>query len=245
MRALILAAGLGTRLRPLTETVPKCLVPIHGRPLLDYWCELLLGSGAVERLLINTSWLADQVCAYVAESRWCDLIDLVHEEQLLGTGGTVLANRAWFGEGPFMVAHGDNLTLFNPTAFIERHRNRPAGSEMTMMTFTTDMPQSCGIVEVNGKGLVEAFHEKVADPPGNIANGAVYIFEPSMLKFLAGLRKPDIDLSTEVLPAFLGKICVFANTNYHRDIGTLESLQSAEREYAKFLVPKKSASGGA
>src|SRR5579863_4066102 len=98
MRALLLAAGLGTRLRPVTDSVPKCLVPIQGRPLLDYWLELLLPA-PIERVLVNTYYLADQVRAYHAASPWRARVDLVHEAVLFGTGGTVLANRGWFGPG--------------------------------------------------------------------------------------------------------------------------------------------------
>lgn len=230
MRALLLAAGYGTRLRPLTERVPKCLVPIKGRALLDYWCTLLLDSGAIDRMLINTSWLADQVRAHVQANQWRDRIDLVHEEVLLGTGGTVLANRDWLGNDSFMVAHGDNLTRFDARAFIDRHRLRPNGAEITMMTFTTDTPQSCGIVEIDSQGLVVAFHEKVTNPSGNRANGALYIFEPSVIDFIAQLGKPVIDISTEVLPAFMGRIFTFHNAAYHRDIGTLESFSLAQVE---------------
>ena len=106
MRALILAAGLGTRLRPLTETIPKCLVPIQGKPLLNYWFDLLLGSGQIERVLVNTSYLADTVIGHVEESPWCNHVDLTHETKLLGTGGTVLANRDWFENEAFIVTHG-------------------------------------------------------------------------------------------------------------------------------------------
>ena len=95
MRALLLAAGIGSRLRPLTDTTPKCLVPVHGRPLLDYWLDLVF-QGGIERVLLNTHWLAPQVYDHVATSRWVARIDLVHEDALLGTGGTVLANRGWF-----------------------------------------------------------------------------------------------------------------------------------------------------
>ena len=230
MRALVLAAGLGTRLRPLTETLPKCLVPIHGVPLLEYWLTLLLSRG-IERVLVNTGYLAEQVRVHVARSRWRDGVDLVHETDLLGTGGTVLSNRAFFGGGPFLDAHGDNLSRFDPAAFIARHRARPAGCDITMMTFDTDSPRSCGIVEQDERGVVTAFHEKVENPPGTRANGAVYLFEPSVLDFLAALNKPVIDLSTEVLPAFLGRICTFHNADYHRDIGTLDSLRRAEEEF--------------
>ena len=237
MRALILAAGLGTRLRPLTETVPKCLVPIHGRPLLEYWFDLLFRHGLIERALVNTSYLAEAVRSHMATSPWRERVDLIHEDALMGTGGTVLANRAWFDDGPFLVAHGDNLTVFDLGAFIERHRTRPAGTEITMMTFTTDAPQSCGIVETDARGVVQAFHEKVARPIGTDANGAVYIFEPSVMAYLQSLGKPVIDLSTEVLPAFLGRMCIFPNTVYHRDIGSLESLRKAHAEFDPALTP--------
>ena len=231
MKALILAAGLGTRLRPLTDTVPKCLVPIHGRPLLDYWFALLFARNGVERALVNTGYLADAVHHHVASSAWRDRIDLVHETELLGTAGTILANRDYFGGQPFMVAHGDNLTLFDVAAFIERHRQRPPGTDITMMTFATDSPSSCGIVELDERGVVAAFHEKQANPPGNQANAAVYIFEPSVFAFLEALGKSVIDLSTEVIPAFLGRIATFENDVYHRDIGTIESLRLAHVEY--------------
>jgi mannose-1-phosphate guanylyltransferase len=231
LRALILAAGLGTRLRPLTLTTPKCLAPIHGKPLLDYWFDLLFSGGQVSRALVNTSYLAEQVRDHVAGSRWAGRVDLVHEDLLLGTGGTVLANRAWFGEGPFIVAHGDNLTLFDVAAFCAHHQRRPEGVEITMMTFATDTPSSCGIVETDSVGRVRAFHEKVENPPGNNANAAVYIFEPAVVDHIASLGKPAVDISTEILPAFLGKIMTFSNTAYHRDIGTMESLAMAQKEF--------------
>ena len=230
MRALLLAAGKGTRLRPLTEKIPKCLVPIHGKPLLAYWLELL-APPAIEAVLVNTHYLAPQVRRFVEESPWRGRVTLVHEEQLLGTGGTVLANGAFLRHDAFLVAHADNLTRFDLGAFIERHRTRPTGTLITMMTFKTDAPQSCGIVEQDARGVVSAFHEKVINPPGDDANAAVYIFEPQVLDFLAGLSKRVIDLSTEVLPRFMGRICTYPNRMYHRDIGTLDSLRRAEAEF--------------
>jgi mannose-1-phosphate guanylyltransferase len=230
MRALLLAGGLGTRLRPLTNQIPKCLVPIKGKPLLQYWLELLIPNG-VDKLLVNTHYLPEPVRDFVAASLWRDHITLVHEEMLLGTGGTVLRNRNFFSDQAFMVVHADNLTRFDPTAFIARHRKRPAGCELTMMTFETDDPKSCGIVEEDAQGVVTAFHEKVENPPGNHANAAVYIFEPSVIGFLESLGRPVIDLSTEVIPRYLGRIATFHNHGYHRDIGSPESLAKAEQDY--------------
>lgn len=230
MRALLLAAGFGTRLRPLTDHTPKCLIPIHGVPLLGLWLDMLLPAG-VERILVNTHYLPDAVRAFVAGSPWRDRVDLVHEATLLGTGGTVLRNRAFFADKPLLVAHADNLTRFDVRAFLVAHERRPAGTDITMMTFKTDRPETCGIVELDDRGVVVDFHEKSPSPPGNRANAAVYLLEPSVVSFLAAMGKDVIDLSTEVLPCYLGRMYTFHNDDYHRDIGTPESLASAHREF--------------
>lgn len=206
------------------------MVPLHGKPLLGYWLDLLVPNG-VNRILVNTHYLPDAVRAFVGISKWRDAIALAHEDKLLGTGGTILKNRTFLGDGPFLVAHADNLTRFDVAAFIARHAQRPLNVEITMMTFDTDQPQSCGIVELDQQGVVIAFHEKSDCPPGNLANAAVYILEPSVTDFLASRGKEVIDLSTEVLPYYLGRMQTWHNTGYHRDIGTPESLALAEREY--------------
>lgn len=231
MRALLLSAGFGTRLRPLTDHMPKCMVPINGKPLLGYWLDMLLASGACEKVLVNTHYLPEPVQRFIAGSPLKDRIETVHEAELLGTGGTTLHNAQFFADSAFMVVHADNLSRFDVFAFLERHRSRPSGCVATMMTFETDQPQNSGIVELDARGVVIGFHEKVPNPPGNLANGAVYIFEPEILAFLKGLNQTVIDLSTEVLPRFIGKIYTFHNGDYHRDIGTPESLRLAEAEF--------------
>jgi mannose-1-phosphate guanylyltransferase len=232
MRALLLAAGLGSRLLPLTATTPKCLVMIDGRPLLDYWLELLFDAG-IERVLINTHWLAGQVDDFVQTSRWASRVDLVHEDQLLGTGGTVLANRRWLQEQPFMLAHADNLTDFDVAGMIAAHRSRPPGHLATMLGFRTDDPRSCGILALDDRDTVVTFHEKVEHPPGNLANGAVYIFEPEVIDAIASRRSPVVDLSTEIIPALVGRILCVETSGYHRDIGSPESLRRASFEYRR------------
>ena len=230
MRALLLAAGLGTRLQPLTNYLPKCLVPIHGRPLLDYWLENLLDHG-VEEVLINTHYMAPMVQKYLNQSSWLPYIKVVHEEILLGTGGTILRNRDFFKDEAFLVAHSDNLTIFDMQNFVSRHAARPRGVELTMMVFETPYPQSCGIVSLDSEGVVQSFHEKVAKPPGNLANGAVYILEPSVVTWMAGLGKTQVDLSNEVIPYFVGKIFTSHNGLYHRDIGTMASWMESHRDF--------------
>ena len=230
MRVLLLAAGLGTRLAPITNTIPKCLVPINGRPLLDHWMELL-SAGGIEDVLVNLHYLPDQVRAYLASCRYPLRIATAYEPRLLGTGGTLLRNRDYFRGEPVMLVHADNLSLFDIRAFIARFAERQAGVDMTMMTFLTDAPETCGIVELDPTGIVRAFHEKVPNPPGRLANAAVYILAPAVLEFIAGLGKADVDFSTEVLPKYLGRINTYENAVYHRDIGNPESLRRAEAEY--------------
>jgi len=230
MRAVLLAAGLGTRLRPLTLTTPKCLVPIHGKPLLEYWFEHIFAA-CIERALVNTHWLPEKVEAYLAASPWFDRVDLVYEPELLGTGGTVLANREWLGQGPYLVAHADNLTDFDLATLVGVHENRPSGCVMTMLAFRTDMPKTCGILGLRADGIVESFHEKVENPPGNLANAAVYVCEPEVTAFMGSLGKSFIDLSTEVIPHYMGRILSYETSGYHRDIGNPEALALAEKEF--------------
>jgi mannose-1-phosphate guanylyltransferase len=191
----------------------------------------LVFEGGIERVLLNTHWLAPRVHAHVAASRWAARIDLIHERTLLGTGGTVLANRAWLQDRAFLLAHADNLTDFDVPRFMQAHQSRPKGHAITMLGFRTDDPSSCGILELDAENTVQAFHEKVSNPPGNLANGAVYIFEPEVVGAIARLEKPVVDLSTEVIPGFLGRILCVETGGYHRDIGNSESLRLAHCEF--------------
>ena len=224
---MLLAAGFGTRLRPLTIDVPKCLVPINGRPLLDCWLEMIFNAG-IESVLINLHYLSGKVKQYIDESLYREKVTTVYEDELMGTAGTLLKNMAFFEKDEILLVHADNFSIFNLEDFIKAHHSRPKNCEMTLMTFKTDTPQSCGILELDEKKVVRAFHEKVTDPPGNLANGAVYILENSIFSFLEALHKEKIDFSTEVLPFFLGRIFTFHNNMYHRDIGTMDNYCKAQ-----------------
>ncbi len=191
---------------------------------------MLLLAG-IDHILINTHYLPERVQDFVQSHRCKGRVRLVHEEVLLGTAGTVLKNRKWLEGGPFLLAHADNLTRFDIQAFLKAHEMRRNGVEITMMTFKTDAPQSCGIVECDKDNIVIGFHEKVPEPPGDEANAAVYIVEPSVIEFIALQNKEILDFSTEVLPHYLARMQIFRNTCYHRDIGTLESLRLAELEF--------------
>jgi mannose-1-phosphate guanylyltransferase len=222
MRAILLAAGYGTRLRPLTNTIPKCLVPIKGTPLLGIWLERLTRAG-IGPFLVNTHYLAEQVQGFVSNSPYRDQVKLVHEPTLLGTAGTLMANLEFFEGRDGLLIHADNYCLDHLHNLIEAHRKRPAECVMTMMTFRTDQPSNCGIVDIDENLVVTGFYEKVSSPPGNLANGAVYILSAAMLRELSLEFSTVKDFSNEVLPHFIGRIFTYETLDVFIDIGTPEA----------------------
>jgi len=226
VRALLLAAGRGERLRPLTDGTPKCLVSIKGIPLIDIWISTLFKAG-IERILVNTHYLADQVKDHIQHSKYSNKIDIVYEENLLGTGGTIKTNLNYFQGKDGLIIHADNYCLADFQKFINTHLNRPLGCIMTMMTFRTDNPEACGIVELDKSNIVQGFHEKIPNPPGNLANGAVFIISEEVATLLSGLKSKEFDFSKEFIPTVLGRIATYYNDVYHCDIGTLENLKKA------------------
>ena len=228
MRAMLLAAGLGTRLRPLTDTMPKCLVPIKGHPLLSIWLERLTQAG-IGPFLINTHYLAKQVQNLIEASPYRDQVTLVNELELLGTAGTLIANLDFFQSEDGLLIHADNYCLADFTAFLQAHRNRPSECLMTMMTFRTHDPSSCGIVELDERGIVIGFHEKLANPPGNLANGAIYILSTELLHLLGTDLHTVKDFSTEVLNRFVGRIYSYETSEIFIDVGTPASYEQANK----------------
>ena len=104
------------------------------------------------------------------------------------------------------MIHSDNFTNMSLYELVKEHHNRPKNCLITMLTFTTNNPTSCGIVELDNNGVVQKFHEKVSNPPGEIANGAIYVFDNEFLDWLL-VNHPQVkDFSTEVLPNLLGRI---------------------------------------
>ena len=226
MRAILLAAGRGTRLQPLTDTIPKCLVSIKGKPLLEIWLERLSEAG-IGPFLINTHYLAEQVEALVAASPHRQQVTLVHEAELLGTAGTLLANLDYFEGEDGLLIHADNYCLADFRAFVHAHEHRPTECVMTMMTFRTADPSSCGIVELDQHGVVMGFHEKVESPPGNLANGAVYVLSAELLERLGANLGGVKDFSTDILHRLLGQILTHETAEVFYDVGTPEAYAAA------------------
>jgi len=228
MRAMLLAAGLGTRLRPITNTIPKCLVPIKGQPLLDIWLTRLSQAG-IGPFLVNTYYLAEQVETFVIASPYWKQVKLVNEPELQGTAGTLITNLDFFQGEDGLLIHADNYCLADLEAFQKAHANRPSECLMTMMTFRSDDPSSCGIVELDERGVVIGFHEKVTNPPGNLANGAVYILSAELLTMLRADSFAVTDFSTQVLSRLVGRVYSYETLDVFLDVGTPKTYEQANK----------------
>ncbi|MCB1165356.1 MAG: nucleotidyltransferase family protein [Leptospiraceae bacterium] len=224
MNAILLAAGLGTRLKPITDSIPKCLIPIHGKPLLEIWLEKLENVG-VQNYLINTHHLSDQVESYIKKSRYSDRVTLSYESELLGTAGTLLANLDFFKGADGIFMHADNFMSASLAPLLLAHRQRPTRCTVTMLTFPSEVPSECGIVELDAEGVVYGFHEKVATPPGNLANGAIYVLSAEFLHDLPQFFSSAKDFSRDILPHLVNKIYSYETSGTFMDIGTHRALR--------------------
>ncbi len=228
IRGLLLAAGLGTRLRPLTNHTPKCLVQIAGRPLLARWLEQL-ESLPCQAAIVNTHYLAGHVVAFLNKRQPSNMmIKEVYEPELLGTAGTLIANKSFFAGCTGILIHADNATDTDLRCLIKAHRERQSQCILTMLTFRTENPSQCGIVEIDSDSVVKSFHEKVPNPPSKRANGAVYVFDQEFIEELVALGPGIRDFSTQVLPKLLGRIQTWHTTNNYFDIGTPDNLLEAQ-----------------
>jgi mannose-1-phosphate guanylyltransferase len=213
------------------------MVPLAGRPLLGHWFEHLLGTQhgqrpIIDRVLVNLHYMSDVVINYIKQSEWVAHVDTVFEDKLLGTCGTLRKNFDYFNDAPLFLAHADNASRFGLDQFHRKFLNRPIYCIGTMMTFNTENPSSCGIVEVNGDDVLIAYYEKQLNPPGRQANAAVFFFDHRIRSVLD--ECPDAtDLCGEIVPMLIGRLSTFHNDVYHRDIGTPQSYQLAVKDYSK------------
>ena len=181
MKVLILAGGLGTRLRPLTFTRPKHLLPIANRPHIEHVFDLLLEHEITDAVLL-TSYLAEtfQDTVSAAEARGLKL-EVTHEEEPLGTAGAIKNAESLLGDETFLVFNGDILTDADLTSIIGWHRDRSA--EATIVLTPVDDPSAFGVVPTDDGGRVLGFIEKppAGTAPTNLINAGIYAFEPGVL----------------------------------------------------------------
>ena len=200
MKALVLAAGSGVRLRPLTADRPKPMVTIAGRPLLEYTVRRLARSGVTD-LVINLHHAPDAVPAHFGDGTGFGVrIQYSREATLLGTAGALGPWRAFFGDAPFLVVYGDNLSTCRYEALVERHGASNAWA--TVALFWRDDPTKSGIAGVAADGRIDRFLEKPA--PAEVfshwVNAGILALDPRVLD---DIPDGEADFGRELLPAWV------------------------------------------
>lgn len=228
MKAVLLAAGKGTRLKPLTDTTPKCLVDICGTPLLSIWFSLLQEAG-ITSVLINTHYLPNAVQEFVEKNTPDGMdITLAYEEELLGSAGTIQHNRAFLeGDDEFIVIYADNLSSLSLSAMIDYHHSK--NTSFTMGLFHAQAPKECGIASLDDDGRVVHFIEKPEEPESDLANAGIYIMNTSLIDEIP--NKALADFGFDLIPNLVGNMYGYPIPDYYIDIGTMQRLEKARNEW--------------
>ena len=227
MKAVLLAAGAGVRLRPLTDGTPKCLLEFGGRSLLDRWLDACAGAG-VDEVLVNLHHLADAVRSALGSRRGAPTVRTVLEPELLGSAGTLRANRRWLEhDDVFLVCNADNLTDFDLRDLLAFHRR--GGTHASVVAFRAGEPSACGILDVDPAGRMVGFAEKPRRPRSNLANAGIYAFHPAVLDELRG--RPPLDIAYDLLPTLVGEARVMEFGGYLLDVGTPSAYRRARLEW--------------
>lgn len=231
-KAFLLAAGVGERLRPLTDTIPKCLVPICGEPLLSIWLELFANHGITD-VLINLHHLPGVVTTFIEEYRGPVNIRTVYEESLLGSAGTVRENKSFVeGEEDFWVCYADNLTRADLTGMARFHRQHKALA--TLGLFETDRPEECGIVELDETGYVRSFTEKPSRPQSNLANSGLYLCRREIFDYIP--QKEVADFGFDVFPQMIGKMAGYKIEELLMDVGSYDKYEQAQKAWCNRIA---------
>jgi mannose-1-phosphate guanylyltransferase len=181
VKALILTGGFGTRLRPLTHTRPKHLLPIANRPHVEHVFDLLVRQGISDVVLL-TSYLAQAFAPAIERGGQMGLrVEVTHEKEPLGTAGAIKNAQSLVSEEALLVFNGDILTDIDLSKVVEWHRSRAA--EASILLTPVEDPSAFGVVSTEPDGRVLGFIEKppVGTAPTNLINAGVYVFEPSIL----------------------------------------------------------------
>ncbi len=237
MKAFILAAGLGTRLRSLGLDVPKVMVPISGKPLLEHHIELFKRQG-IREFIVNLHYLPEKITSYFGDGgRFGVKIEYSHEPELLGTAGAVKKMAHKLHDGAFIVFYGDNLVRIDFAPLVEFHRNRMA--LVTVALFESTEPWTGGVVETEANGRVRRFIEKPdrKQVSTNLISAGILVVEPAVLEEIPAGQ--FCDFGKEVFPRLLAKglpVYAMKPDAYIQDVGTPERLAKAQQDFEKGLL---------
>jgi mannose-1-phosphate guanylyltransferase len=227
MKAMILAAGLGTRLRPLTDIKPKVLMPVANRPIIARVIDYLKGNG-FSRLVVNAHHHHRQLVDYVDNGRPFGLpIDIRVEPEILGTGGGIKNTSGFWDDEPFVVINGDILTDINLTHAYENHLKSGA-----LVTLIVHECEPFNQIEIDEHGNILDIARK--NLSGRLAFTGIHIMSPELLSHIPDSVFYDIIVCYQELIASGKTIRAFVSKNhYWRDIGTVQSYMDANRELSE------------
>lgn len=238
MKALILAAGEGTRLRPLTTDRPKPMLPIGGVPLIEH-IVLLLKRHGITDIAINLHYKPWTIVHHLGHGRrWGVRIHYSFEETLLGSAGAA-KRLEWYFDESFVVFYGDLYTDLNLSNLIAAHRR--GGAPLTMALYQVNNPTQCGIVELDEQSRVRRFVEKPAPDRvfSRLANAGVLVVEPKVLTLVPA--EQPYDFGHDVFPCMLTSgqsIVGYPIDETLIDIGTMENYEKAQRLVAQRAAPQ-------
>jgi len=221
MKAMVLAAGLGTRLQPLTFEIPKPMVPVLDRPVMAHILDLLEGQG-FDRVIANLHWFPDTIRGYFG-----DRVEYRHEKELLGTAGGVRNVRDFFGDDLVVVVSGDALTDLDLRVLVERHRS--AGGIATLTVKQVPDTREYGVVIHDEDGRIQGFQEKPdpAEALSDLGNCGIYCFSPEIFDYFP--KEPFADWAQDVFPELLSHdvpFFVHEIEDYWNDVGSLDELRT-------------------
>jgi mannose-1-phosphate guanylyltransferase len=228
VKAFLLAGGLGERLRPLTLSLPKCLVPINGVALLDIWLDLCAVHGVTE-VLLNVSQHPDLVRAHLARRRRDPVVHLVVEAAPIGSASTVSAHRDFVAlEEDFWILYADTLSNVDLTAMRTAHRRHEGMA--TLGLFRAPVPTAVGIVDMTPDGRIVRFTEKPAHPTSDLANAGICLARAALMNAIP--TTPMVDFGHHVFPPLAGHLYGHVIDQFVLDIGTPAALEAAQTAWA-------------
>ena len=235
MKALLLAAGLGTRLRPLTDDNPKCLLNICGKPLLYIWLDKLENED-INEVIINTHFFPEKVNTAIQNRKNKIKVTILNEKYLLGTGGTIYSAKKYLqNEKDFFIIYADNLTNASLKNILRFHNS--FDSVFTTYVYKTDKPKEKGIFLIDEQtGKVLEFEEKPQNPKSTIANAGIGILKNDIYNYLTD--KIPLDFSKEIIPLLLNNMYVLKSDLPIFDIGTMKDYKNAQNYWQKLIYKK-------
>jgi mannose-1-phosphate guanylyltransferase len=225
MKAVVLVGGEGTRMRPLTETTPKPLIPLVDRPALDHVLDHLARHG-VHEVVLSSPYLERTFHPFIESRHGDPAITWITETEPLGTGGAIVNALDALDDEPFFALNGDILTDLDLTAMLARHRD--AGAAVSIALHHVEDASAFGLVITDDDGRVREFREKPETRiPGDV-NAGTYLLDPAML----GDWVPDrsISIEREIFPAVIEAghtVIGFLGQAYWMDLGTPEKYLQA------------------